>query len=301
MTPRPENILIIADIEGSSDCLDYAGSSFKTGKWARACMGMTKDVGCIVSGLFDAGVKKITVKDFHRTGYNILPEYIDPPAKVVPGYRKGPVPGIGDPGDADVVMFIGLHAASGTGGFLAHTLTSRIAKLEVNGRLMPEIELFSASLAPFGLRPIFFSGCPVACCQAEAAIKGIQVYSIDKSNIQKKFHAETWRNGLVKAAVGSLANGSTQPYLPEGACRTVVTMRDGTRIAEKLAKRWGYDCEDDRIYIQSADILELYNQLIRMCYLTPFLEKILPVALPLYNLWGRMGLNWVRRMNALYE
>ena len=71
-----------------------------------------------------------------------------------------------DPGDADGLMMLGMHAASGTGGFLAHTLTSRLASLEVNGRPLAEIELFAASLAPHNIPVIFFSGCPVACAQA---------------------------------------------------------------------------------------------------------------------------------------
>ncbi len=258
-------------------------------------MGMTEDVGRVVDGLFDAGVKRIIVKDFHRTGYNILPEYINPRAKIVPGYKKGPVPGIGDPEDSDVVMFMGMHAASGTDGFLPHTLTSRIAKLEVNGSPIPEVAFFSASLAPFGVRPIFFSGCPTSCKQAEEIIDGIHVYPIDKSDGPNGFNPEQWRIGLVKNAVESLTTVSTRPYLPEGDCRAVVTMRDGAYIAEKLAKRWGGDFEGDQIYIEANDLLEMYGFLIRMCYLTPFLEKILPVALPLYNLMGWMGLNWVRK------
>ena len=58
-------------------------------------------------------------------------------------------------------VFTGMHAASGTGGFLAHTLTSRIARLEVNGKPMAEIELFASALAPFEIRPIFCSMLPM--------------------------------------------------------------------------------------------------------------------------------------------
>jgi D-amino peptidase len=47
--------------------------------------------------LFDAGVKTVTVKDFHRTGFNLLPELMDPRVNVVQGYIKGPVPGMGNP------------------------------------------------------------------------------------------------------------------------------------------------------------------------------------------------------------
>ncbi len=35
--------------------------------------------------------------------------------------------------------------------------------------------------------------------------------------------------------------------------------------------------------------------LIRICYLTPLVEKMLPLCLAVYNLWGRFGLAWIRR------
>ena len=117
---------------------------------------MSRDVDAVVKGLFDAGVQRVTVKDFHRTGYNLMPEMIDSRARIVCGYHQGPVPGLGDPGDADAVMMIGMHAAAGTAGFLAHTLTSRLASLVVNGRPLAEVELFAASLARMASRRCSF-------------------------------------------------------------------------------------------------------------------------------------------------
>ena len=152
-------ILIIADIEGSSGCWDYAASSFLTPSWAVACREMTRDVQAVVAALFNAGVEEVVVKDFHRTGYNLLPELIDKRARVESGYASGPIPGMGDPGKTEAVMFLGLHAASGTSGFLPHTMTSRLAAVRVDGNEMPEAPLFASLLAPYGIRPVFF---PVA-------------------------------------------------------------------------------------------------------------------------------------------
>ena len=289
------NVLIIADIEGSSGCRDYRASSFMTPQWARACVAMTLDVGAVVAALCKAGVEHIAVKDFHRTGYNLLPEMINAKSEIIHGYRRGPVPGIGDPGQAQAVLFMGMHAASGTDGFLAHTLTSRIASLEVNEKPMAEIELFASALAPFGIRPIFFSGCPVACEQAGAVIDNISLYPIQKATEIKHFDAESWRSGLAGSAVESLANDQTVPYQPGGPLRATVKMRDGADAAHKLAQRWQLDCRGDRILIDAAHMRELYMALIRICYLTPLVEKMLPACLLAYNLWGRLGLSWVRR------
>jgi D-amino peptidase len=74
------HILIIADLEGSSGCWSYTASSFLTDEWFQACLEMSRDVSKVVSALFEAGVKTITIKDFHRTGYNLFPELINPRA-----------------------------------------------------------------------------------------------------------------------------------------------------------------------------------------------------------------------------
>lgn len=266
-----------------------------TGEWSRACLGMTGDVAAVVSALLGAGVKNITVKDFHRTGYNLFPGLIPPPAKIVSGYSVGPVPGLGDPGGAGAVLFTGMHAASGSGGFLAHTLTSRIARLEVNGKLMSEVELFASSLAPYEIRPVFFSGCPEACAQARGAIPGIETFPVDKSGGPGSIDAAAWRKDLAEAAVRALNNPATAPYRPEGPFEAVVTMRDGEVAAWKLARRWGLPSRGKEIIILEADIHGLYRALIRLCYLTPLVEKLGSPALRLYGLMGRYGLWWAER------
>ena len=290
-----KSVLIIADIEGSSGCWSCNHASFMTDVWCKACVEMTRDVNEVVTALFNAGVNKVTVQDFHRTGYNLLPERIDSRARVLSGYRRGPVPGIGDPGDAEAVMLLGMHAASGSDGFLAHTLTSRIERLEVNGRLMAEVELFSASLASYGVRPVFFSGCQVACAQAREAITGIEVYPIDKTGGPQEFDVDSWRTGLARAAAASLNNVTTGVHAPKGPFKAILTMRDGEDQARELATRWSFSYEGPEIFIKTPDIQQLYKALIKLCYLTPFTEKVLPFALILYKLAGRYGLAMVRR------
>lgn len=301
MAGQIKRILIIADIEGSSGCWNRRHSSFLTREWARACLEMTRDVNAVVQALFNSGVEHILIKDFHRTGYNLLSEEIDGRAEIVHGYRSGPVPGIGDPAGAEGILFMGMHAASGTDGFLAHTLTSRIAQLEVNGKPLSEIELFAASLAPFDMRPLFFSGCPVACEQAVAAVENITVYAIDKALGRPRFDVETWRSGLARAAASALVNSCTDLYRPAGPFWAKIKMRDGEVAARRIAKRWKLDCHEDEIFINAGDMPELFMVLIRICYLTPLVEKMLPLSLSVYNLWGRLGLAWVRRQIRQYD
>ena len=289
-------ILIIADIEGSSCCPNYRASSFMTREWRQACLGMTKDVNAVVEALFQKGTSKVIVQDFHRTGYNLIPSLIDSRTTFRLGYRQGPVPGIGDPPDVEAVMFLGMHAASGSDGFLAHTFTSRIKKLTVNGTVTPEVAFFSAALAPWNIRPVFFSGCPVACQQAKDFIPGIHTLAIDKPMAPVEANLESWRSALAEAAVEALTNRKTRPYQPSGPFRACVTMRDGVKAAHKLARRWDYPRSGATLSIESQDFDDLYLKLINLCYLSPLINRLLPLALYLFNLKGRLGLAWVQWM-----
>ena len=72
-------------------------------------------------------------------------------------------------------------------------------------------------------------------------------------------------------------------------------MRDGDAAAEIISRRWGFEREGAAIFLNGGELQMIYIQLIRLCYLNPFLLKILPLALFLSNLKGRVGLAWVRR------
>ncbi len=288
-------ILILADIEGSSGCWSYAASAFKTGQWARACLEMTRDVDAVARALCDRGAGRVVIQDFHRTGYNLLPELIDRRAVVRSGYRVGPVPGMGDPGDSRLVMMLGMHAASGTPGFLAHTLTSRLEAVLVEGRHVAEAELFAAALAPYGLRPVFFSGCPLACRQAAAALPGIATFAIDKEQGPVRFDASAWRRQLAGAAADALDLPQAAVYHLAGPVRAEIVFRRGAPEARRVAARWKLDCRGSSVFLEASHMADLYRRLVQVCYLTPVAKALAPLAIRLANLKGRLGLGWVRR------
>lgn len=127
-----KRIFVIADIEGSSGCLTRESAKFLGRGWPGACLDMSLDVSTLAHALLDAGVDQVHIQDFHRTAYNIFPSLVPPGAGLSQGYRPGPVPGMGNPGQFDALMMLGMHAPSGTRGFLAHTLTSRIKAVLIN-------------------------------------------------------------------------------------------------------------------------------------------------------------------------
>ena len=289
------NILIISDIEGSSLCRDYESTTFLGRGWPRACLGMSKDVNAVVRALYNAGAREVTVQDFHRTGFNIFPEMIDKRARVVQGYRQGPVPGIGRVHGATGLIMTGMHAPSGANAILAHTLTSRIARLEVNGRLMTEAELFCASLAPFGLVPLFISGCPAACDYAANAIDGLTSFPLHQEIRGSEARAMTWREQMAAAAAAALKSPAGRPFNPKGPFEAKVTLRKGSGEAQKLAARWNLEAHGPQVTIQARDLNRIYLELVRLVYLNRFTQHVLPPGLFLYRIMGRLGLAWIRR------
>jgi D-amino peptidase len=81
-----------------------------------------------------------------------------------------------------------------------------------------------------------------------------------------------------------MANHKTMPYEPAGPFNATVTMREGKAVAAKLARRWKFERAGAQIRIHSANMEHLYLKLIRLCYLTPSIEKMLPLALLACNL-----------------
>jgi hypothetical protein len=88
---------------------------------------------------------------------------------------------------------------------------------------------------------------------------------------------------------------SSVPYAMDGPFEVELVWRDGAGEASVLAARWGLDRRGDTLLFRAEDFDGLYRTLIRVCYMTPLVERILPAGLPLYNLFGRWGLSVARR------
>jgi len=291
-------ILILADIEGSTACLKREDAQLFNDGWVRACIGLTLDLNEICRSLLKAGAKHIRIKDFHRTGYNIFKELLIEGVALDQGYKSGPAIGIGDVSGYDLLMMVGLHAASGTPGFLPHTLTSKLAEIEVNDHPLCEAELFASSVAAYGLRPAFFSGCREACSQAAWVIPGLIVCEVEKpltepaAKIREKLAAQA------AEALDMFTRNPDQlppPHRPAGPFDARITMRDGATVAEKMRKRWKLHGSDDMIEFSAPDMTALYWQLIKIAYLTPAICRSLEFSLRAANLAGKIAHLWARR------
>ena len=277
---------IVADLEGSTGAWTKAHTLLGTPEWQETRVELTRDISAVVESLLEMGVKGVVVKDFHRTGYNLIPRYLDRRARLVSGYYVGPAVGYGKLYGADFALFVGLHASGGNeAGFLPHTLTSRIAEIRVNGKRICEAELFATVLADFHAPVCFFSGCPAACQEVKERMGWVITYDIPKEmdiyrdEMKRREYIAQKREGLRKKIKEISAPKSMPIFTLEAPFDCQVSFHE-----EAEARRmnpWGFSRQGKTIHFLTEQFGELYQNLLKIAYFPKVTYQLRSIVLPL--------------------
>jgi D-amino peptidase len=277
---------IVADLEGSTGAWTKAHTLLGTPQWQKARVELTRDINAVTEALFEMGVKGVVVKDFHRTGYNLIPRYLDRRAKLVSGYYTGPAMGYGNLHGADFALFVGLHASGGNrDGFLPHTLTSRIAEILVNGKTLCEAELFATVLSAFQVPVCFFSGCPAACQEVKQKMEWVVTYAIAKD--PEIYQDERrWRDYIMQKRQGlgekiyAISNPEAMPLFfmrPPFNCQVIFQEE-----AEAWRMNpWGFPQDGRTVSFHAEHFLELYQNLLKIAYFPKVAYQLRSLVLPM--------------------
>lgn len=277
---------VVADLEGSTGVWTRAHTLLGTREWQEARVELTKDINAVAEALFEMGVREVVVKDFHRTGYNLIPRYLDRGVKLVSGYYSGPAVGYGKLYGADFALFVGLHASGGNEhGFLSHTLTSRIAEIQVNGKRVCEAELFATVLSAFHIPVCFFSGCPAACEEVSQKMDWVVTYAIAKD--PEVYGDERRRRDYIVQMRQSLQERIKRIPDPEAAplfsleppfdCQVIFHQEAEARRRNS----WGFSQNGKVIKFYTAQFFQLYLNLIKIAYFPKWAYQMRFVVLPL--------------------
>jgi D-aminopeptidase len=236
---------------------------------ARSPGGADRDINTVVESLFEAGVKGVVVKDFHRTGYNLIPPYLDGRAKRVSGYYSGPAVGYGKLYGADFALFVGLPASGGIeSAFLPHTLTSRIAEIRVNGKRICESELFATVVSAFHVPVCFFSGCPAASQEVTEKMDWVIPYAIPKEmeihrdETGRRDYIAQKREGL-KKKIKEISDPKAMPLFamkPPFDCQVIFHEEADARRMNP----WRFSQQGKTIHFHAEQFLELYQNLLKI-------------------------------------
>jgi len=159
-------VYISVDIEGIAgvstiDQITRGGTNYPT-----ATRLMTAEANAAIAGAFDAGASAVTVNDSHGTMDNLSATDLDPRARLIAGTPKAQSMAHGLTADFDAAIFIGYHGAAGSGGVLAHTVTSHFLEVRINGTPASEADINALYAAAQGVPVACISGDDVICADA---------------------------------------------------------------------------------------------------------------------------------------
>jgi len=224
-------VFISVDMEGITGVVNWEDVS-RTGKdydYFRRIMSL--EANAAVEGALAAGATEIVVRDSHGSARNILPELMNPRARLLRDWSGGPLvmmEGIDDTFDA--VIFIGYHAKAGTvDALLDHTSSGNVTDVSINGVSLPEAGYNALIAGRFGVPVVFVAGDRAICNQVQALFGTVETVAVKEGigSAALTLHPEVSRERIRAGVQRALSNLSRFKAYDLGAPYTLVlTMKD---------------------------------------------------------------------------
>ena len=274
---------IFADIEGAFGIWRMRQCRMGTREWQYGRGRLTEDVNSVIQGVCDAGAERILVKDTHEVGFNCLIHRLDSRACYRGGHFIVPT-FYGDIHDLDLVLYVAIHAASGTEhAFFPHTHYGIFSEVRLNGKRVCEMDIYGAYLGEFGIPVGFVSGEDVAVAQAKDALPWVGSVIVDKrkeaytaGEKSRRYLAEG-RERLRQAAAEAVCNISRmKPLTLAGPLHFEAVFRD-----EKLAAKhntWHFRQSGRMVEWDAGTMIEGFEMLNKLTF---FPRKMYPYRRPL--------------------
>jgi len=204
-----KKVYISVDLEGISGVVGDDQTSAGQPEYNRSRKLMAEDANAAIRGAFEGGATEVVVNDSHGSQRNLLPEDLDPRARLISHSfkRHGMVEGLDETFDA--VIFVGYHAkADSPRGLFAHTGSGVVKDVQVNGRSAGEGGLNTLMAHWYGVPVVMITGDDVAIEQQKEwtpSIRGVVVKrAINMRAVEGKSPAEA-RRDIQAAAKDSVA------------------------------------------------------------------------------------------------
>src|SRR5690606_3436487 len=168
-------VYISVDMEGISGVNGDDQTSAGGAEYGRARKLMAEDANAAIRGAFEGGATEVVVNDSHGSQRNLLPEDLDPRARLISHSfkRYGMMEGLDETFDA--IVFVGYHAkADAPRGVFAHTGSGVVRDLQINGRSVGEGGMNAALAAWYGVPVVAVSGDDTAVEEVTRSVPGIR-------------------------------------------------------------------------------------------------------------------------------
>lgn len=177
-----KKVYISVDLEGISGVNGDDQTGPGGAEYGRARTLMAEDANAAIRGAFAGGAADVLVNDSHGGQRNLLPEDLDPRARLISHSfkRHGMMEGLDDTFDA--VIFVGYHAkADSPRGLFAHTGSGVVRDLQINGRSVGEGGMNAALAAWYGVPVVSVSGDDVAVAEVRESVPGVRMVTVKRA------------------------------------------------------------------------------------------------------------------------
>ncbi|MGQ4384033.1 M55 family metallopeptidase [Streptomyces sp. SAS_270] len=256
-------IYISADMEGITGLVDADDVQPGGRDYERGRLMMAEDVNAAVRGAVAVGACDIIVNDAHGPMRNLLPETVDPRARLLRGKPKqmGMVEGL--TAEHDAMICVGYHARAGTLGVLSHSFMGHeIEDMWLDGRPVGEIGLAQATAAAFGVPVVVLTGDDTACAEISAwddSVTTVAVkYAHDRFTAQVRPADETRR--AIEEAVSARLSAPINPPATPPTSSTLAVRWQSASVAATLLGIPGVTTKDSRTVQAQGQLPALYRQ-----------------------------------------
>jgi D-amino peptidase len=255
-------VFVSVDMEGISGVVASEETDPKAPDYALFRRLMTEETNAAIEGALEAGAAEIIVRDAHGGARNILPDVLNPEAKLIREWSDGPLDMMeGIDKTFDAAIMIGYHARAGTpDAILKHTISGTIFDMKLNGRAVPEAGLNAAIAGYFGVPVVLLSGDLAITQQAKELMPEISTVAVKEGIGQagKMLHPVKSRALIKAATVDALKNlARYKPFKPTSPVTMEITFtREDLAVKPALypgAKRTG----DRSVAFTSNDFMEV--------------------------------------------
>jgi len=179
-TEKGLKVFISVDMEGISGVVTSEECSRSGSDYSYFRKIMTQEANAAVSGAVAAGASEVWVRDSHGSARNILPDMLDPRARLLrdwSGGYKSMMEGIDESFDA--VIFIGYHAKAGTpDAIIEHTSSGTVTDLSINGISLPEAGYNALIAGHYEVPVVFVAGDKAICQQAKDLFVEVETVAV---------------------------------------------------------------------------------------------------------------------------
>jgi D-amino peptidase len=205
---------------------------------------MSQEVRAAIDGAREAGAQTVTVNDSHWDMRNLLFDELpgDDHLRVISGTRKPLSMGQGLDASFDAAFFTGYHAAAGEAAALAHTYSSDVYRVSVNGIACSEALLHAAFAGSCGVPVVLVTG--------------------DDAIVRETLSSLPWAVGVaVKRSIGYTAVDSLTPEAAQAAIRAGARDAVGRiGLAKPFTLKSPYELTIETLNVENADYIELMPQ-----------------------------------------